>query len=37
MSTEPVGASATSFPSLAVAAGMLYAQGGTSIMAFGGI
>jgi outer membrane protein assembly factor BamB len=37
LSTDPVGASATSFPSLAVAAGMLYAQGGASIVAFGGL
>ena len=35
--TDPVGAQATSFPSLAVAGGMLYAQGGTSIVAFRGI
>ena len=35
--TEPVGSGATSFPSLAVAGGRLFAQGGTSIVAFGGV
>ena len=37
LSTEAVGTPVTSFPSLAVAGGMLYAQGGASIVAFGGI
>jgi hypothetical protein len=35
--TKPVGPEVTSFPSLAVAGGRLFAQGGTSIVAFGGI
>jgi outer membrane protein assembly factor BamB len=37
LSTESIGTPVTSFPSLAVAGGMLYAQGGASIVAFGGI
>jgi outer membrane protein assembly factor BamB len=35
--TEPVGTEATSFPSLAVAGGRLFAQGGNTIVAFSGI
>lgn len=35
--TEAVGSEATSFPSLAVAGGRLFAQGGSTIVAFGGI
>jgi outer membrane protein assembly factor BamB len=37
VSTEPVGSETTSFPSLAVAGGRLFAQGGKAIVAFGGI
>lgn len=35
--TKPVGTKVTSFPSLAVAGGRLFAQGGSTIVAFGGI
>lgn len=35
--TEPVGTEVSSFPSLAVAGGRLFAQGGDSIVAFSGI
>ena len=37
LATRPVGAQATSFPSLAVAHGRLFAQGGTAVVAFSGI
>jgi outer membrane protein assembly factor BamB len=37
MLTEPIGAETTSFPSLAVAGGRLFAQGGNAIVAFGGV
>lgn len=35
--TLPVGSGATSFPSIAVAGGRLFAQGGNTMVAFGGI